>query len=177
MRFLDGTLGRLAIARLVSMHYQVRLGFLIAGNFGLPQYRMRTFLWGAKTAETLPQFPLPTHKVTCRGYAPKAFKKNLVKGDEQYMLKELVLEDAIRDLPAITTDEIADEREYEDDPETDFQRNIRLPKHELMVSAPKSKESVRPKLYDHRPLKLSKDDNLRVRWIPKRQVTRPGFVR
>lgn len=51
LRFLDGTLGRLTIARLVAMHYQVRLGLLVACNFGLPQYRMRAFLWGAKTTE------------------------------------------------------------------------------------------------------------------------------
>ncbi|RZC93599.1 hypothetical protein C5167_007641 [Papaver somniferum] len=144
LRFLDGTLGRLTIARLVAMHYQVRLGLLVACNFGLPQYRMRAFLWGAKTTEKLPQFPVPTHKVIGRAYAPKAFE--------------------------ITTDEIADEREYRDDPITDFQSKIRLPKHELMVSAPQSKESVRPKLYDHRPLKLSKDDYLRVPWIPKEKA-------
>ncbi|KAI3870064.1 hypothetical protein MKX03_017934 [Papaver bracteatum] len=47
-----------------------------------------------------------------------------------------------------------------------FQGNIRLPKHELMASAnTRLKEYVMPKLYDHRPLKLSD----RVRKIPKRK--------
>ncbi|KAI3943905.1 hypothetical protein MKX01_008260 [Papaver californicum] len=170
MRFLDGTLGRFAIARLVAMHYQVRLGLLVAGSYGLPQYRMRAFLWGAKTTEKLPQFPVPTHKVIGRGHAPKAFENNLVKGDEEHMLTELLLKDAISDLPAITTHEKADEREYGDDPITDFQRKIRLPKHELMVSAHcPSEGSVTPKLYDHRPLKLSDDDNIRVSKIPRRK--------
>ncbi|KAI3974102.1 hypothetical protein MKX01_039540, partial [Papaver californicum] len=95
---------------------------------------------------------------------------NLVKGDEEHMLTELLLGDAISDLPAITTHEKSDEREYGDDPITDFQRKIRLPKHKLMGSAhPSSEESVSPKLYDHRPLKLSDDDNYRVSQIPKRK--------
>lgn len=136
MRFLNGTLGRYAIARLVAMHYQVRLGFLVAGNFGLPQYRMRAFLWGAKTTEILPQFPVPTHKVIGRGHAPKAFERNLVKGDEANMLKELLLGDAISDMPRVTTHETADEMDYGNNvPTTDFQRNIRLPKHGHLVDS------------------------------------------
>ncbi|KAI3882693.1 hypothetical protein MKW92_008397, partial [Papaver armeniacum] len=189
MRFLNGTLGRYAIARLVAMHYQVRLGFLVAGNFGLPQYRMRAFLWGRKLLsftgylianldfilnffllQILPQFPVPTHKVIGRGHAPKAFERNLVKGDEANMLKELLLGDAISDMPHVTTHETADEMDYGKNVPTDgFQRNIRLPKHELMVSAHASSDSVTHKLYDHRPLKLSEDDNLRVSKIPRRK--------
>lgn len=112
------------------------------------------------------QFPVPKHKVIERGRSPKAFEKNLVKGDEIYKLKELLLEDAIRDLPSITTDNKEDERDNGDDPRTDFQRNIRLPKHELMASAnTRFKEYVMPKLYDHRPLKLSD----RVCKIPKKK--------
>ncbi|XP_026440613.1 DNA (cytosine-5)-methyltransferase CMT3-like [Papaver somniferum] len=173
MRFLGGTLGRYAMGRLVAMQYQVRLGLLIAGSYGLPQFRMRTFLWGAKMTEKLPQFPLPTHKVIARGYNPKEFERNVVKGDEAYTLQlkdALVLKDAIFDLPKITTHEIRDERDYGNDIPTtdltDFQKMIRLPKHKLMGSA-YPEESVTLKLFDHRPLKLSEDDNLRVSMIPR----------
>ncbi|KAI3858794.1 hypothetical protein MKW92_029416, partial [Papaver armeniacum] len=172
MRFLDGTLGRYAMGRLVAMKYQVRLGLLIAGSYGLPQFRMRAFLWGAQNTKKLPQFPLPTHKVIARGFSPKQFKQNVVKGDEAYTLqlkKALLLKDAIYDLPEISTHEIQDEMDYvNDEPTSDFQRFIRLPKHELMgLAYPESEESVTLKLYDHRPLKLSEHDNLRVSHIPR----------
>ncbi|KAI3898881.1 hypothetical protein MKW92_009715, partial [Papaver armeniacum] len=170
MRFLNGTLGRYAIARLVAMHYQVRLGFLVAGNFGLPQYRMRAFLWGAKTTEILPQFPVPTHKVIGRGHAPKAFERNLVKGDEANMLKELLLGDAISDMPHVTTHETADEMDYgKNVPTIWISRGTYAYQSMLMVSAHASSDSVTHKLYDHRPLKLSEDDNLRVSKIPRRK--------
>ena len=47
LRFAGGYLGRFALSELVRMKYQARLGILAAGNYGLPQYRMRVFLWGA----------------------------------------------------------------------------------------------------------------------------------
>lgn len=64
----------------------------------------------------LPQFPLPTHKVVSRGYPPKEFERNLVKGDA------LLLEVPISDLPPITTHMNEDGMEYGgSDPKTDFQ--------------------------------------------------------
>ncbi|MCL7030728.1 hypothetical protein MKW94_010531 [Papaver nudicaule] len=170
LKFSKGYLGRYAMGRLAAMQYQTRLGLLVAGSYGLPQYRQRAFLWGAQLTETLPQFPVPTHKVISRGATPKEFEKNLVLGDDTKLLKALVLEDAISDLPKIKTDETRDEMEYDEGPKTSFQRKIRLPKHVLMGSVPpKSVQSMIPKLYDHRPLKLSDDDNLRVRMIPQRK--------
>lgn len=108
---------------------------------------MRTFLWGAKMTE-----------------------QNVVKGDEEYTLKlkdALILKDAIFDLPKITTHEVRDEMDYGNRiPKTDFQKMIRLPNHKLMGSAC-PEESVTLKLFDHRPLKLSEHDNLRVSKIPR----------
>ncbi|MCL7036381.1 hypothetical protein MKW94_003925 [Papaver nudicaule] len=170
LKFSKGYLGRYAMGRLAAMQYQTRLGLLVAGSYGLPQYRQRAFLWGSLLTETLPQFPDPTHKVIGRGVTPKEFEKNLVLGDENKLLKALVLEDAISDLPEIETGETRDEMDYDEGPKTNFQRKIRLPKHELMGSVhTKSVESMVPKLYDHLPLKLSADDNLRVSMIPKRK--------
>ncbi|KAI3952721.1 hypothetical protein MKW92_022923, partial [Papaver armeniacum] len=93
--------------------------------------------------------------------------KNLVKGDEIYKPEELLLEDAIRDLPSITSDNKEDERDNGDDPTTDFQKTYAYQSTiELMASANiRLREYVMPKLYDHRPLKLSD----RVRKIPKRK--------
>ncbi len=47
LKFADGYLGRYALSRLVAMKYQARLGMMVAGCYGLPQFRMRVFLWGA----------------------------------------------------------------------------------------------------------------------------------
>ncbi|KAK4384758.1 DNA (cytosine-5)-methyltransferase CMT2 [Sesamum angolense] len=51
LRFADGCLGRYAMSRLVRMHYQARLGIMAAGCYGLPQFRLRVFLWGAQPCE------------------------------------------------------------------------------------------------------------------------------
>lgn len=47
MRLDKGSLGRYALSRLVHMNYQARLGIIAAGCYGLPQFRLRVFLWGA----------------------------------------------------------------------------------------------------------------------------------
>jgi DNA (cytosine-5)-methyltransferase 1 len=47
VKFANGFLGRYALGRLIAMNYQVRLGMMAAGAYGLPQFRMRVFVWGA----------------------------------------------------------------------------------------------------------------------------------
>ena len=47
LKFSEGYLARYALSRLVSLNYQARLGRMVAGCYGLPQFRMRVFLWGA----------------------------------------------------------------------------------------------------------------------------------
>jgi DNA (cytosine-5)-methyltransferase 1 len=47
LKFANEFLGRYALSRLVAMNYQARLGMMAAGCYGLPQFRMRAFLWGA----------------------------------------------------------------------------------------------------------------------------------
>lgn len=51
VKFANGFLGRYAMGRLVDMNYQARMGMMAAGAYGLPQFRMRVFLWGARPAE------------------------------------------------------------------------------------------------------------------------------
>lgn len=51
LRFAGGFLGRYAIGRLVAMNYQARMGMMAAGSYGLPQFRMRVFLWGARPTQ------------------------------------------------------------------------------------------------------------------------------
>ncbi|XP_076953769.1 DNA (cytosine-5)-methyltransferase CMT3-like [Bidens hawaiensis] len=102
VKFADGILGYHAVGRLVSMSYQTRLGIMAAGSYGVPQCRLRVFLWGANTMMNLPQFPLPTHEVVGRGVVPVEFKDCIVgsDNDKSYKLeKSIFLGDAISDLP------------------------------------------------------------------------------
>lgn len=51
LKFAKGQLTSYAVGRLVSMNYQARLGIMAAGAYGVPQCRMRFFLWGARPTE------------------------------------------------------------------------------------------------------------------------------
>nr|GMD68211.1 DNA (cytosine-5)-methyltransferase CMT3-like [Ipomoea batatas] len=83
LKFSNGFLGRYALSRLVGLNYQARLGMMAAGAYGLPQFRMRVFMWGALRAEKLPQYPLPTHNVVVRGVIPTEFEVCIIpfRGD------------------------------------------------------------------------------------------------
>lgn len=171
LKFADGFLGRYAMGRLIEMNYQTRIGMLAAGAYGLPQFRMRVFLWGARPTEKLPQYPLPTHDVIVRGVVPVEFESNVVAYNEgcvAQLEKKLFLEDAISDLPPVENNEHRDEMPYTTDPKTEFQRQIRLRKDELLDASLKSNPSE-CLLYDHRPLELNNDDYQRVCRIPKKK--------
>lgn len=51
LRIYRAYLARYALSRLVYMKYQARLGTIAAGCYGLPQFRLRVFLWGARPSE------------------------------------------------------------------------------------------------------------------------------
>ena len=51
IRFSEGFLGRYALSKLIHLNYQVRMGMMAAGAYGLPQFRMRVFFWGARPTE------------------------------------------------------------------------------------------------------------------------------
>ncbi|KAM0070213.1 putative DNA (cytosine-5-)-methyltransferase [Helianthus debilis subsp. tardiflorus] len=184
LRFDKASLGRYAISRLVHMNYQSRLGIMAAGSYGLPQFRLRVFLWGAHPNERLPQFPLPTHEVIVRYFPPAEFEQNTVaynEGQPRKLQEAIVLRDAISDLPPVTSHEVREEITYEMPPETEFQKYIRLPKDEMTGSAPKGatdwKNSV---LTDHRPYKVSEDDYHRLCHVPRRKGANfrdfPGII-
>ncbi|XP_073120851.1 DNA (cytosine-5)-methyltransferase 1-like [Henckelia pumila] len=185
IRFDHGSLGRYALSRLVDMKYQARLGTIASGCYGLPQFRLRVFIWGANPNEKLPQFPLPTHDVVVRYWPPIEFERNVVGYDEgQHPCLEdaIVLRDSISDLPAVTDDENREEMAYLTPPETEFQRYIRLTKQEMagLVSTTDSEEKSSDVLYDHRPSQLCKHDYLRVCQVPHRKGANfrdlPGLI-
>ncbi|KAJ3692339.1 hypothetical protein LUZ60_012689 [Juncus effusus] len=173
VKFANGFLGRYALGRLVEMEYQARLGLMVAGCYGLPQFRMRVFLWGALPTEVLPQFPLPTHDVIVRGNVPQEFEHHIValdvNADRSRLLPALVLGDAISDLPEVTNFEKRDEMDYGMDPQTDFQRYIRHTRTEMLDNSFGTEQEPEYKLFDHIPYKLNTDDYERVCQIPKRK--------
>ncbi|PON67069.1 C-5 cytosine methyltransferase [Trema orientale] len=172
LKFSEAFLGRYALGRLVSMNYQARLGMMAAGSYGVPQFRMRVFLWGAHPSEKLPQYPLPTHEVVERGVVPTEFEEILVgyNRNQQRQLKDaLLIKDAISDLPKVANDERHDEIPYETEPQTDFQKYIRLDRSEVAGFKNSAESPKKPMLHDHRPLHLNDDDFERVCRIPKRK--------
>ncbi|KAL2507919.1 DNA (cytosine-5)-methyltransferase CMT3 [Forsythia ovata] len=172
VRFSGGFLGRYALGRLVGMGYQTRMGMMAAGAYGLPQFRMRVFMWGALLTERLPQYPLPTHNVVVRGVVPTEFESNTVAYDEGCnvgLKTELFLGDAISDLPPVENNEARNEMPYGSEPGTEFQHFIRLRRDEMPGCLMLNSEMSAHDLYDHRPLQLNQDDYERVCQIPKKK--------
>ncbi|KAL1213660.1 DNA (cytosine-5)-methyltransferase CMT3 [Cardamine amara subsp. amara] len=174
LKFAECSLARYAVGRLVQMNYQSRMGLMAAGAYGLAQFRMRFFLWGALyRGKMLPQFPLPTHDLVMRGYIPKDFENNVVAYNEGHTVKlgeKLFLADVISDLPAVTNDETREAMPYDKDPITEFQKFIRLGREELPGSGSVTKsKSKKPILYDHHPLNLNTGDSKRVSYVPKKK--------
>ncbi|KAJ8420644.1 LOW QUALITY PROTEIN: hypothetical protein Cgig2_031998 [Carnegiea gigantea] len=170
VKFSRGFLGRYALGRLVDMNYQARMGMMAAGAYGLPQFRMRVFIWGAQPSEKLPQYPLPTHDLVLRGVIPTEFEINTVAYNEGHTVElenKLFLGDAISDLPEVGNYDGQDEMSYKHSPKTEFQRFIRLSKDAMLgtTAGPKLISA----LYDHRPLELNQDDYQRVCRIPKKK--------
>lgn len=182
LRLANAHLGRYAISRLVQSKYQASLGIMAAGCYGLPQFRLRVFLWGAHPNERLPQFPLPSHDVVLRYGAPSKFERNVVAYDENQspnLEQALKLGDAISDLPPVTNNEARVEMSYKKPPETEFQKYIRTSECD-MLGIPNASARKRSVLYDHRPVELSEDDYLRVSKIPLKKGANfrdlPGLI-
>ncbi|GMI87907.1 DNA METHYLTRANSFERASE 4, chromomethylase 1 [Hibiscus trionum] len=173
LKFAKGFLGRYAVGRLVSMNYQARMGMMAAGNYGVPQFRMRVFLWGSHPSEKLPPYPLPTHEVFSRQGVPNEFEEIHVaydKKDPCQLKGALTLGDAISDLPQVNNDESQDQRNYGTKARTEFQKNIRLQRKDVIYLTVDSRHAPSSgMLYDHQPLQLNADDLERVCQIPKKK--------
>lgn len=173
LKFCGGVLGRYALGRAVGMNYQSKVGIMVAGCYGMPQFRARCFLWGANSEEALPPYPMPTHKVIVRGGVPNAWERCLVAYEEfkqpEWLQKPLVLKDALSDLPPVGNDQNKDDIAYEIDPQCDFQHFLRLPKKGTGGLGTLGGQKKKGMLPDHRPLCLNADDYHRVKEIPKKK--------
>ena len=92
------------------------------------------------------------------------------EGHKVVLKKEILLGDALSDLPPMKNNEKRDEMPYNGEPETAVLRFIRLKKEVMLRSTGGNLRGLNEVLYDHRPLKLNKDDYERVCHIPMKKV-------
>lgn len=127
-----GTTARLIFAALDELGYEVRLGILQAGHYGLPQNRWRVFVFGVRAGERVPEFPAPTHafpRTTLFGAT--AFRNHVVAAidDPQSLFGRLrphtTVGDAIRDLPPIENGSGCDRATYPGPPLSPYQAFLR----------------------------------------------------
>lgn len=122
MKKEEGKYVKYAMGHTLQMGYQIRLGLLAAGDFGVSQGRWRCFMWGAlKNEEQLPAFPEATHN--CRNF--KTGVCTLGKDCQGGFLSDensleahppVLLGDVMADLPEVTNGELRERLSYPCDP-------------------------------------------------------------
>ncbi|OVA00258.1 Bromo adjacent homology (BAH) domain [Macleaya cordata] len=127
--FNKGQTFRLTLASLLEMGYQVRFGVLEAGTFGVSQSRKRAFIWAASPEENLPEWPEPMHvfsspqlKITLPGNVQYAAARSTSTGAP---FRAITVRDTIGDLPPVGNGASKIEMEYENQPVSWFQKQIR----------------------------------------------------
>lgn len=127
----DGVIAKAALAALLSLRYQARMGILAAGHYGVPEWRARVFIWGAMSGERLPPFPMPTHRSAANT------KSSVMKNREEWFvgfasteeeeaaLPALVLGDVLGDLGPVETFTFSENATYCSEPQTPAQAYLR----------------------------------------------------
>ncbi len=133
-----GKVIRLLLASLEELGYQVRLGILQAGYYGLPQNRWRVFIVGSIPQLQLPSFPDPSHQFPRTTiFGATAFRKNVItppfSGRTLFWNPKpcITVGDAISDLPSIPNGGGEEEARYTSEPQTDFQKTMRIDAQKL----------------------------------------------
>ncbi|ESQ32376.1 hypothetical protein EUTSA_v10003514mg [Eutrema salsugineum] len=127
--FNKGQTFQLTLASLLEMGYQVRFGILEAGAYGVSQSRKRAFIWAAAPGEVLPEWPEPMHV-----FNVPELKISLSKGSHYAAVRStqsgaafrpITVRDTIGDLPPVENGESKTNKEYQADPISWFQKEIR----------------------------------------------------
>ena len=171
-----GIYGRFCVSRHMAIGYQSRVGFLVAGRYGVPQYRLRCFIWGAKAGHALPGFPMPTHRVVHKATVMPTELRGcrVVAPPERRLWREVRMGDILIDFPEIANDETrsegvpyqgvnpkwakelkADEKRRRDEYYSDPQKVLAY-----------YREGAGKQLTNHVPLKMNPDDKFRAEHIP-----------
>ncbi|WIA20554.1 hypothetical protein OEZ85_004945 [Tetradesmus obliquus] len=125
----NATYARYAMTLMVGSGYQAHAAICVAGEYGVPQGRMRAMFWGAASGkEQLPPFPAPTHRclpfnqdfplsgAACRAEFPKG---------EAGLHPWTLMGDVLTDLPAVSNYEEGDRQHYASDPQSVAQAWLR----------------------------------------------------
>lgn len=161
----------------MALGYQSRVGFLVAGRYGVPQYRLRCFIWGARRGQPLPGFPMPTHRVVkkatvmprelvgCRVAAPPGRR----------LWREVRMGDILLDFPEIENNEERLEQPY-CGINSKWKQELRLDEKRRRDGGEYYKDPAKVLSYfragagkilnNHIPLKMNPDDKFRAEHIP-----------
>ncbi|PRW44284.1 DNA (cytosine-5)-methyltransferase CMT1 isoform A [Chlorella sorokiniana] len=118
----DGAYIKYAMGSMLDMRYQVRVGQLAAGNFGVPQGRWRVFMFAAAPGQQLPAIPKPTHNCVKFQHAMSKNAQRIVSGftseeDCFAAYSQVLLGDILSDLPCVDNFELQDRQRYAGPPE------------------------------------------------------------
>ncbi|CDY25647.1 BnaA04g13390D [Brassica napus] len=127
--YSKGQMFKLTLASLLEMGYQVRFGVLEAGAYGVSQSRKRAFIWAAAPEEVLPEWPEPMHVFNVSQLnisLSKGLRYAAVRSTQQGApFRPITVRDTIGDLPPVENGESNIDKEYETDPVSWFQKEIR----------------------------------------------------
>ncbi|KAI9087979.1 hypothetical protein K1719_030309 [Acacia pycnantha] len=158
--FNKGQTFRLTLASLLEMGYQVRFGILEAGAFGVSQSRKRAFIWAASPEDVLPEWPEPMHvfaapelRISLSNSVQYAAVRSTANGAP---FRAITVRDTIGDLPPVENGASKANLEYQSDPVSWFQKNIR---RDMAV------------LTDHISKEMNELNLIRCKKIPKRPGT------
>ncbi|KAG2308102.1 hypothetical protein Bca4012_082856 [Brassica carinata] len=155
--YSKGQMFKLTLASLLEMGYQVRFGVLEAGAYGVSQSRKRAFIWAAAPEEVLPEWPEPMHVFNVSELTislSKGLRYAAVRSTQQGApFRPITVRDTIGDLPSVANGESEINKEYETDPISWFQKEIRGNKKVLT---------------DHISQKMNEHNLIRCKRIPKR---------
>ncbi|KAI3870235.1 hypothetical protein MKX03_011923 [Papaver bracteatum] len=152
--FNKGQTFRLTLASLLEMGYQVPV---VSGAFGISQSRKRAFIWAASPEENLPEWPEPMHvfnspplKIALPGGVLYVAARSTSTGAP---FRAITVKDTIGDLPPVQNGASRTEMEYENEPVSCFQKQIRA---NMVV------------LSDHISKEMNELNLIRCKKIPKR---------
>lgn len=106
-----------------ALGYHTESRVLHAEAFGVPQIRERLFILGTLSTALKRPMPAATHRVSCDGQIPMF--------DGAGLAPAVTLWDAISDLPPLEAGEGAEPSNYETEPATEYQQQMRSESYEL----------------------------------------------
>ncbi|KAJ7975528.1 DNA (cytosine-5)-methyltransferase [Quillaja saponaria] len=117
------------VESLLEMGYQVQFGILEAGAYGVSQSRKRAFIWASSPEQILPEWPEPMHvfaapelKITLSENLQYAVVQSTATGAP---FRAITARDTIGDLPSVGNGPSRTNLEYQHDPISWFQKQIR----------------------------------------------------